>query len=88
MLEIVRTCDPSPLCESFPRHSLEWDYIFGLESGIPVCCVLEFCHRRHVLKQKRPQGLKCPDWPFRFVPCPEHLARWRARKALERLYAY
>jgi hypothetical protein len=25
-LEVVRKCDPSPFCESFPKFSLAWDY--------------------------------------------------------------
>jgi hypothetical protein len=49
----VRRCDPSPFCKRFPVSSLEWDYVYGLESDIPLCCILEFCYRRHVLKQER-----------------------------------
>jgi hypothetical protein len=88
MLETVRICDPSPFCQSYEPGSLAWDYIYGLESGIPQCCVRAYCIRKHVRKQKRPQGRKCPDWPFQFVPCDEHLAAWRTRKARERLYRY
>jgi len=95
-LDVVRDCDPSPFCESFPKFSLEWDYIYGLESGIPHCCVVEYCYRKHVLKQNVLKGIRIVlkqerllgGNPFQFVLCTDHPREQTVRRARERLYRY
>jgi hypothetical protein len=46
-------CPPSRFCRILHRKglSLLFDFVFGLESGVPWCCVLEYCRRTHLLRQ-------------------------------------
>jgi hypothetical protein len=77
-------CPPSRFSRVLHRKglSLLFDFVFGLESGIPWCCVLEYCYRSHLLRQHdlsaRLTGTEvfemCP-W-LNFVPC------WRHRRFL------
>jgi hypothetical protein len=46
-------CPPSRFCRILHRKGLSLlvDFVFGLESGIPWCCVLEYCRRTRLLRQ-------------------------------------
>jgi hypothetical protein len=93
----ARECAPSKFCAQFGRDTPEYDFFYGLESGIPICCVLEFCYRRHVLKQERIAlralgvGDKTVITPkhykmlaaagLNFVPCAFHRQQIAAKRA-------
>src|SRR6267378_2976679 len=98
-LKLVRRCAPSEFCKTFPIGSLLWDIIFGIESGIPTCCINEYCFRRHVLKQRNVGLAACPKgvaWEkVDYVPCALHraryveeLARRATRRNFERRFMY
>jgi hypothetical protein len=88
----IRACYPSRFCYQFPVGSLEYDFLFGLESEIPICCVVEYCYRTHVMKQERIAAqLGIWGWPVNFVPCffhREQIAAVLAREAYERSWKY
>jgi hypothetical protein len=68
---------------------LIFDLLCGLESGFPLCCILEWCFRSHVLKQRglaaRFSGIESEllrrcTW-LNFVPCA-----WHRRKYVKQSY--
>jgi hypothetical protein len=59
-------------------YGWKFDFVYGLESMIPVCCAAEFCLRLYLLKNLRvaaTTNLSAID--TNFVPCFMHRWLWR-----------
>jgi hypothetical protein len=86
----LRICGPSRFCRVFGEQGysegLIFAFLFGLESGIPVCCALEFCFRIHILKQRGIGTMVCGKELFE-CPWLNHFpCWWHRRKYAEWFY--
>ena len=75
----IKLCGPSKFTSWVRKHAprgvlsrVGWDFLYGLDSDIPLCCVSEFTVRHSILGQV--PGEYCP--PHRvncgWVPCVLH----------------
>ena len=83
MIRQVKSCHASARAERWNHRLMNhdrlrrivWDTLYGVESNIPICCVLEYIWRSVVLKQAPAmdslwrQGLESQTG---FVPCAIH----------------
>jgi hypothetical protein len=76
----LRTCEPSRFCTLFRRSSTVFNFLYGLQSGIPLCCVLEFCFRACLLNQPSFSPRVC-GWALFFCPWLNHFpCYWHRRR--------
>lgn len=84
-----KKCEPNSLVRLFKPGSFLWDVLYGLQSRIPLCCVLAysvFCWRYGVWSYPS-MMLGCHDQPQghdQWVHCRYH--RWRLHLPEEMLY--
>jgi hypothetical protein len=82
---VVKQCRPSGFAKLFQDTSYGWifDLVFGLESGIPLCCVLYYCYDNIVVGDGR-NGVRagCVAWgsDCTFTHCPSCRKKYHRRK--------
>jgi hypothetical protein len=72
----VKRCDPSRFAQCLP--AILFNFVYGLESDIPLCCVIEYCFRYHVLGQLVAAYVHKLGHTYdaEFAPCVIHRAMW------------